>query len=124
MDPDRPGSLTKLPADGAGPPRLRPRLALESAGLVPALLAVRPRHGGATLEDEVVLFASPDADCVAVRVDGDARHLRAREQQRPRGRLAPVHDLVRSGRPGREANQVPRLQGLLAVGRAHYDGAL
>ena len=43
-----------------------------SGRLVPAFLAVRPRHGGAAPEDQVVLLvAGEDADRVAVRVHGD-----------------------------------------------------
>ena len=93
--------------------------------LVPAFFAVSPRHGGAALEDEVVLTAGPDADRVAVRVDRD-RVARAppREQQRPRGRIAAVHDLVRSFRTGREADELATIDCVLPIRRAHHDRPL
>src|SRR4026208_1633673 len=77
-----------------------------SVRAVPAFLSVGPRHGGAPPEDQLDFFADEHADLVAVRVDGAGQSSRCREQQRPRRRVAPVHHLVRSGGPGRKADQV------------------
>src|SRR5262245_25414633 len=66
-----------------------------SVDLVPALLAVGPRHGAVAAEDEVVpVVAGPDADLVAVGIDGDRWEASAGEQERPRRCVAAVHDLV------------------------------
>ena len=115
--------VARGPAPGAGARRSRNRARL--GGSVPALFAVGPRHSVSALEDEVVLAACPDADRVAVRVDRD-RLARAppREQQRSRRRVAAVHHLVRTGRPGGETDEITALQGLLPVGHAHDDRAL
>ena len=47
-----------------------------------------------------------------------------REEQRSRPRVAPVHDLVRSGRTSREADEIAALERVLAVGGAHDDRPL
>src|SRR6476661_996126 len=84
-------------------------VASRSARLVPVLLAVRPRHGAVAGEDEVVgVVAGPDADLRAVGVDGDGWDAGTGEHQRSRRHVASVHDLVRSGRAGREAGEVTR----------------
>src|SRR5437588_7986249 len=93
-------------------------------GFLPALLSIRPRHRGAASEDQLIsLVAGPYADLVAVRVNGDGRHSRAREHQRPGRRPAPVHQLVRSGGTGWEADEVSALQGVLPFGSAQHDRA-
>src|SRR5438876_1510756 len=101
-----------------------PRVVVDGRSL-PFFLAVRPRHRTAASEDQLVrLLAGPHGDLVAVRIDGDGGHSRAREHQGPRRRRRPVHQLVRSGRTRREADEVSALQGVLAVRRPHHDRAV
>src|SRR4029077_10253766 len=80
---------------------------------------------GAALEDEVVLTAGPDTDRVAVRVHRDrVARTPPREQQRPRGRVTSVHDLVPAFRTGWEADELATIECVLPVRRAHDDRPL
>ena len=66
----------------------------------------------------------PDADLVAVRIDGDARVVLRREHQQPHGRVAAVRELVGAVRAFREAHDLAGLHLLLAVGRSDGDRPL
>src|SRR5437764_485899 len=71
-------------------------------------LAVVVVHVAVAPAEHEVLHAAagPDADLVAVRVDGDRRLVLRRDHQHPDGLLGQVRDLVRAAGAGREADDV------------------
>src|SRR3954451_23027029 len=103
----------------------RPTLTLTRWGGMDTLslhLSVVVIHvAGAADQDVVAHVARPDADLVAVGVDGDRRLILGREHHDTDRLVAAVEHLVRARGPRREADDVAALEGLLALGVAQDD---
>src|SRR5437899_2244775 len=107
-------------ADAARRPRGAGRARLRLALSVPVV----DRAVGAAQHHLVGGVARPDAELVAIGVDGDGRLARAGEHHDPRCDLVAVAHLVGAGRTGREAHQITAAQLLLASGRAQQHDAV
>src|SRR5437763_751735 len=89
-------------------------------------LALPVVHGpvAAAQHHRVLGVPRPHADLVAVRIHGHSRLAGAPEHHTAGDVLATIGRLVGTGRAGREAHQLPALERVLAVRRAHHDGAV
>src|ERR1700704_1074350 len=77
------------------------------------------------VEHHVVLgVARPDADLLAVGVDGHSGLARAREHHHPGRGVPPVGRVVGAPRTGREADDLAAAELLLSIDAANDDGAL